>query len=53
MISPEEVSKTAVGILKDESVRQQIADRLKQIVGEPGAAQRLVGILQEVLSEND
>lgn len=52
-ISPEDVSEVAVSLLREESIRRSTANLLRQIVGEPGAAQRLVGILQEVLSENN
>ncbi|HEY8391629.1 MAG TPA: hypothetical protein VIL83_02760 [Capillibacterium sp.] len=51
-ISPEDVSRVVVSMLKDEPGRQRTAARLRQIVGEPGAAMRLVGILQEVLAEH-
>ena len=49
-LSPEEVARTAVGILHDPVKRLQTNRRLRQVVGPPGAAERLVALLQEVIT---
>ena len=48
-ISPDQVAEVALGMLQDELELAQISQRLKGVVGEPGAAKRLIQILAEVV----
>ncbi|NLY91205.1 MAG: hypothetical protein GX081_06310 [Firmicutes bacterium] len=48
-IYPDEVAEVALGMLQDESGLAQISQRLQATVGEPGAARRLIHILEEVI----
>ena len=48
-ISPDQVAEAALGMLQDKAGLTQISQRLKGVVGEPGAAKRLVRILEEVV----
>ncbi|NLM37567.1 MAG: hypothetical protein GX202_05505 [Firmicutes bacterium] len=47
-ISPDQVAEVALGMLQDEAGLAQISQRLEGVVGEPGAAKRLIRILEEV-----
>ncbi len=48
-IFPDEVGIVAIGMLRDELGLAQTSRRLRKIVGEPGAARRLIRVLQEVI----
>ena len=50
-LSVEEVARTTLELLMDEPKRLKTAERLRELAGAPGAAQRLVGLIREVLSE--
>lgn len=50
-IAPQDISAVAVDLLQNEEKRSSMKDRLKKVVGEKGAAERLVGLMQEVLAE--
>jgi lipid-A-disaccharide synthase len=48
-IFPDEVAEVAIKMLRDESGLAKAGQRLQKVVGEPGAAQRLIDILEEVV----
>lgn len=50
-ITARDVSKVAEDLLLNEMKRFEMKERLKKAVGEKGAAERLVGVIQEVLVE--
>lgn len=50
-LSVEEVADVALALLADEQKHRKTAARLRELAGAPGAAQRLVALLIEVLAQ--
>jgi lipid-A-disaccharide synthase len=50
-LSPDEVAKVAIDMLKNRARLLNISKCLRETVGESGAAQRLTDLLQEVITE--
>lgn len=49
-LTAEQVAETALGYLREPERLGAMADRLRQVRGEPGAAQKLVDVIAEVLA---
>src|SRR3989338_5011742 len=51
IIKPAEVARTAVGLLKDKSKRERMSQELRLAMGQPGAAQKIMGEINEVIRQ--
>ncbi|MFH0886876.1 MAG: hypothetical protein V1843_01785, partial [bacterium] len=48
VISPQDVAKKAIALIEDKDARASISKKLRQIMGEPGAA---IKVIEEILGD--